>query len=104
MKTGYCKFSVACKFSHPELATPSGMMFPVQGATAYQPGNGSSQVVAPAGLPLVGGFPAWPVSRAPYVMSPTRVQGMSPYAPLMLQTNPNSQPIQPGWATYIVCS
>jgi Zinc finger C-x8-C-x5-C-x3-H type (and similar) len=104
MKTGYCKFSVACKFSHPELATPSGMVFPLQGATAYQPGNAASQVVSPAGFPLVSGFPAWPVSRTPYVMSPPRVQGMSHYAPLMLQTNPNSQHIQPGWATYVVCS
>ncbi|XP_078174049.1 zinc finger CCCH domain-containing protein 3-like isoform X2 [Carex rostrata] len=101
MKTGYCKFSVACKFSHPELATPSGMVFPVQGGTAYQTGNASSQVVPPAGFPLVGGYPAWPVPRAPYVMSPTRVQGMSSYTPFMLQTNPNSQPIQPGWAAYV---
>ncbi|KAJ4773393.1 Zinc finger CCCH domain-containing protein 3 [Rhynchospora pubera] len=101
MKTGYCKFSVACKFSHPELTTASGMVFPVQGATAYQPGNASSQMVPTAGLPLVGGFPAWPVSGAPYLVSPTRVQGMSSYAPLMLQTNPNSQSIQPGWAAYM---
>ncbi|KAJ3678434.1 hypothetical protein LUZ60_002237 [Juncus effusus] len=94
MKTGYCKFSTACKFSHPEPSS-SSMVYPLQSG-----GPSSSAVLAPpAGMPLVGGYSGWPVSRAPpYVGGDQgRVQ---PY--VMVQGNVNAGTVgQAGWTTYM---
>lgn len=90
MRTGSCKFGVACKFHHPQ-PTSVGPVLPVPGHVSF--GSMAPTVVSSSGLPYVGGFPAWSLPRMPYLSSPQSYPSV-PISP--------SQGIVPaqGWNTY----
>ena len=97
MRTGSCKFGVACKFNHPQPAA-LGAVYPVTGPSAY--GSTGSSVAPPSNLPLIGGLSTWPLAR-PYLSSP-RMQGLPAYMPVILPSSPGAMPVQQGWSTYTV--
>ena len=97
MRTGSCKFGVACKFNHPQPAA-LGAVYPATGPSAY--GSTGSSVAPPSNLPLIGGLSTWPLAR-PYLSSP-RMQGLPDYMPVIFPSSPGTMPMQQGWSTYTV--
>ena len=91
MRTGSCKFGVACKFHHPQTASP-GAGLPVNGP-------GGSAILPSSGVPYAGGLPAWSLPRAPYVSGP-RLQTQS-YMPVVVSPSQSIIPAH-GWSTYMV--
>jgi hypothetical protein len=97
MRTGSCKFGVACKFHHPQPA-PVGTVLPVAGDGTF--GSMGSTVVPSSGLPYVGGLPAWSLPKMSYVSGP-RMPGLQPYMSVVLSPSQCVVPA-PGWSTYMV--
>ena len=95
MRTGSCKFGVACKFDHPQPAS-LGPVLPVPGHVAF--GSMAPTVVPSSGLPYVGGFPAWSLPRMPYVSSP-RWQDPQSYPSVPFSPSQGIISAQ-GWNTY----
>ncbi|KAK9285581.1 hypothetical protein L1049_024776 [Liquidambar formosana] len=96
MRTGLCKFGSACKFHHPQPSSP-GTVLPVNGLAAF--GSTASSIVPSSSLPYVGGLPAWPLPRAPY-LSGQRIQGPQAYMPVVLSPSQSVVHAQ-GWNTYL---
>lgn len=89
MKTGFCKFGIACKFNHPQPTTHA----------AY--GSTGSSVATPSRQPLIAGLSAWSLSTIACMSNP-RMQGL-PYMSLVLPlTQEGTMPVQQGWSTYMV--
>lgn len=97
MRTGSCKFGVACKFNHPQPAS-LGTGIPVTGPATY--GSVGPAILPSSGLPYVGGFPTWSLPRAPYITGP-RLQGPPGYMPVVVSPSQGILPTQ-GWNTYLV--
>ncbi|XP_027332023.1 zinc finger CCCH domain-containing protein 3 isoform X2 [Abrus precatorius] len=87
MRTGSCKFGVACKFHHPQHASFGA--YPLAGSPA-------STIIPTSGLPYVGGFPAWSVSRMSYLSG----QGLQSYVPPFLSSSQGMIPA-PSWTNYM---
>lgn len=99
MKTGSCKYGVACKFNHPQPAS-RGSSFPVTGSSVYD----YSGYMAPTSGPHVsGGISQWHLSRIPYMSNPT-TQGLPAYVPLVLPPSQGTIPVPQGWISYMVSS
>lgn len=95
MRTGGCKFGVACKFHHPPPAS-LGAGLPLNGPAAFD--STSSSVVQSMALPYVGGYPTYTLPRAPYLTGP-RVQAPQAYMPVVISPH---QVVPQGWNTYVV--
>ncbi|KAK8532470.1 hypothetical protein V6N12_053910 [Hibiscus sabdariffa] len=91
MRTGSCKFGVACKFHHPHPAS-TGAGLSVNGLKGLS-------VLPPTGVPYAGGFPTWPLLLAPFV-SGLCLQTQS-YMPLVVSPSQNIIPAI-GWSTYMM--
>ncbi|KAJ1379996.1 Zinc finger, CCCH-type [Sesbania bispinosa] len=87
MRTGSCKFGVACKFHHPQHASFGA--YPMAGSPA-------STMIPTSGLPYVGNFPAWTVSRMSYLSG----QGLQSYVPPLLSSSQGIIPAQ-NWNNYM---
>ncbi|WKA03324.1 hypothetical protein VitviT2T_021439 [Vitis vinifera] len=96
MRTGLCKFGVACKFHHLQPAS-IGTVLPVTGSVAF--GSTGISITPSSGLSYVGGIPAWLLPRAPYMPGP-RMQGPQTYMPIVLSPSQGIIPAQ-GWNTYM---
>lgn len=79
MRTGGCKFGIACKFNHPELSS-AGNALPVLGTAVG--GSAGFIIIPSSGLSYAGGVPSWPLINEAYSLSPLS-QGL-------------------GWTTYMV--
>ncbi|XP_039015895.1 zinc finger CCCH domain-containing protein 26-like isoform X2 [Hibiscus syriacus] len=90
MQTGSCKFGIACKFHHPQPASP-GAGLPVNGPVR-------SLILPPSNLPYAGGLTTWPLPRAPYVSGP-RLHSQS-YMPVIVSPSQSMIPTL-GWSTYM---
>lgn len=97
MRTGACKFGIACKFHHPE-PTELGAVLPVT-PSAYDPKGMSPS--ASSGLTYAGGIPAWSFPSAPYMSSP-RMQGRAAYMPVVLSPSQGVMPTLQDWSLYTV--
>lgn len=80
MRTGSCKFGVACKFHHPQPA-PLGAGLPL--TEPADSGPLGSSTAPSSGLPYVGGLSTWSLLRAPYASGPC-LQGPQAYMPVVL--------------------
>lgn len=102
MRTGTCKFGVACKFDHPQPA--SGAIFPLalNGSSAY--GSPLSSVAPAPSMPFAGGIAAWPLSNGPSYMSNPRMQCLPAYMPVIIPPTSGTIPGQQGWTNYTVSS
>lgn len=98
MRTGSCKFGMACKFHHPQPAAPVGAIYPTTGSSSY--GFTGSSVATPTNLPLLGGLSAWTLSRPPYVSN--NMQGLPAYMPVTIPPSQGAIHLQHGWSTYVV--
>ncbi|KAF7145319.1 hypothetical protein RHSIM_Rhsim04G0048700 [Rhododendron simsii] len=98
MRTGSCKFGVACKFHHPQPAS-AGTFSPVSGPAVY--GFPSSSVPTSSGLHFGGGAPTMSLPRVPYLSGPF-AQGPQAYIPLVL--SPSEGIAAHGWNTLLGCS
>lgn len=79
MRTGACKFGIACKFNHPELSSAADAL-PVLGTAV---GGSAGLIIIPSsGLSYAGGIPSWSLPNETYLFSPLS-QGL-------------------GWNTYMV--
>lgn len=96
MRTGSCKFGVACKFHHPQPAS-AGTFSPFSGPAVY--GFPSSSVPTSSGLHFVGGAPTMSLPRVPYLSGPS-AQGPQAYIPVVL--SPSEGIAAHGWNTYLV--
>ena len=95
MRTGSCKFGPACKFHHPQPASP-GTVIPFTPPPAF--GSTGSTVLPPSNLHYGGGLPAWSFPRVPYMPSPPQPQS---YMPVVV--SPSQGIISAGgWNTYVV--
>lgn len=94
MRTGSCKFGVACKFHHPQPGTS------LPGTENAALGSMGSSILPSSGLSYAGGLPTWSLPRSPYVPGP-RLQGTQGILPVIVSP---SQGIvtAPGWSTYMV--
>lgn len=95
MRTGTCKFGVACKFNHPQ-PDYFGTMFPMEGFSLY----GYSESSAPPVPPYTAGLP-WPFSRSPSTLNPP-MPGLQAYMPVVLPPTQSTVPMHQGWSTYMV--
>ncbi|RVX05634.1 Zinc finger CCCH domain-containing protein 12 [Vitis vinifera] len=78
MRTGLCRFGVACKFHHFQLASTRTVL-PVTSPIAF--GSTGVSITLSSGLPYVGAIPTWSLPRAPYMPGPrwnTYMGDMSP--------------------------
>ena len=98
MKTGYCKFGVACKFNHPQPVS-IGTMFPISGSLVY----GYTGSSAPIRGPSLIGLPLWPTLKTPYMTNPS-MQGFPSCMPLVFPSTQATAPVQQGWTKYTVSS
>lgn len=96
MRTGSCKFGVACKFNHPQPA-PFGTALPLTGPSVF--GSVGPAMLPSSGLPYAPGLPAWSFPKVQNSPDP-HLQGPQSY----MATLPPSQGILPaqGWNTYMV--
>ncbi|KAL6965514.1 hypothetical protein U1Q18_027677 [Sarracenia purpurea var. burkii] len=96
MRTGSCKFGVACKFHHPPPAATESVL-PAPGPATY--GTSSSSIAPFSGIHFAGGVSALSLPRAPYISGPG-LQGPQTYLPFVMSP---SQGIAPphGWNTYL---
>lgn len=93
MRTGACKFGPACKFHHPQPASP---VFPAAPPPAF--GSAGSTVLPSSNLPYAGGLPTWSLPRVPYHLSGPQPP---PYMPVVV--SPSQGIISaPNWNTYVV--
>lgn len=97
MRTGTCKYGVACKFDHPQPSS-TGTVLPVPGPAAY--GSTGLAIVPASDLAYTGGLPAWSLARATYFSGP-RSQGTQTYMPMVFSPSQGIAPAQ-GWNTYVV--
>lgn len=98
IRTGSCKFGVACKFDHPQPGS-AGTVVPVPVPPAYG-STGLSIVPSSAGLPYDGGPQTWSLPRPTYLSGP-RAQGPQTYLPVVLSSSQGIVPAH-GWNTYTV--
>lgn len=99
MRTGSCKFGIACKFHHPQPAA-LGAVFPmVPSAYCYT----GTQMTPTSGLSNTGDLSPWSSSRVPY-MSSSHLQSPLSYMPVVLSPSQGMIPAQQGWSTYMVSS
>ncbi|KAH1091430.1 hypothetical protein J1N35_018687 [Gossypium stocksii] len=90
MRTGSCKFGVACKLHHPQLAT-AGIGLPVNGCVG-------SSILPPIGVPYASGLPTWSLFRAPF-FSGLHLQTQS-YMPVVVSPSQNII-LANGWTAYM---
>lgn len=91
MRTGSCKFGVACKFHHPQHASLGA--YPLAGSPTP-----TSTIIPTSGLSYAGGFPAWSaVPRMSYLSG----QGLQSYVPPFLSSSQGVIPVQ-SWNNYMV--
>lgn len=83
MRTGECKFRIACKFHHPQPVS-AGTALPVQGPAAY--GSTGLLILPSSGQSYAAGLPSWSLQKSTYLSAPPS-QGIVP---------------APGWNTYMV--
>lgn len=98
MRTGSCKFGVACKFNHPQPTSLGTNLPPATGSSAL--GSIGLSALPSSGLPYGGGLPTWSLPRAPYISGP-RLQGSQGYMPVFVSPSQGTIPA-PGWNTYMV--
>lgn len=97
MRTGLCKFGIACKFDHPQPSLAETVLS-VPGPLQY--GSTGLSSVNSSGLPYASGFPAWSLPGATYISGPPS-QGPQTYMPVVLSPSQGILPAQ-GWNTYVV--
>ena len=88
MRTGSCKFGVACKFHHPPHTSFGAS--PVAGSP-------TSTMIPASGY--VGGFPMWSLPRMPDLSG----QGLQSYVPPFFSSPQGIIPAQ-SWNSYMVSS
>lgn len=96
MRTGACKFGIACKFHHPPPAQLGAVLSIAH--PAYD--SRGSSASASSGLPYAGGIPAWSLPSAPYMSNP-HMEGHAAYMPVVLSPQ-GVIPTQRDWSFYTV--
>ncbi|KAJ8649201.1 hypothetical protein MRB53_002224 [Persea americana] len=94
MRTGACKFGIACKFHHPPPAQLGAVLSIAH--PAYD--SKGSSASASSGLPYAGGIPAWSLPSAPYMSNP-HMEGHAAYMPVVLSPQ-GVIPTQRDWSFY----